>query len=392
MKIVLISSFYSEGMGYTENSLPKAFGILGHDTHVITSDLNVYGTSKDYLKNYLNFLGPSKQPIGEYMSDGFTVHRLPSIMIFGYVLISGLSKKLRELNPEIVHNTEVGSLQTFVVAFNKLFMPFRSFAESHQHMSVLNPAIRVKKHNFIPRLFFWMTRTLPIKIASLTIEKCYAISPDCYDVAETCYGIPKCKLMVQSLGTDSQLFHPVINEDEIKDRRNLRRELGYAEDDIVCIYTGRFTEDKNPLLLAKAVSSLGNQWHSLFVGEGPQRKTISQEPSTTILPFMKHTDLARLYRGADIAVWPKQDSMSMLDAASSGLPLVVSDQIGEMERVLDNGYVYTEDDIVSLCETLLKLADRKKRLELGRCGRLKIVDKFSWIIVAKRYLVDYVSK
>ncbi len=63
MKIVIVSSFYSEGMGYSENNLPKALASLGHEVHVITSNLNVYGTSSDYPKNYESFLGPADQGV-----------------------------------------------------------------------------------------------------------------------------------------------------------------------------------------------------------------------------------------------------------------------------------------------------------------------------------------
>ena len=34
--------------------------------------------------------------------------------------------------------------------------------------------------------------------------------------------------------------------------------------------------------------------------------------------------------------------MSMLDAASSGLPLIVSDEIGELDRIKGNGFTYKD--------------------------------------------------
>ena len=48
---------------------------------------------------------------------------------------------------------------------------------------------------------------------------------------------------------------------------------------------------------------------------------------------MSHRQLSAHYRAADIGIWPRQESMSMIDAASSGVPLIVSDKIGEPERV-----------------------------------------------------------
>jgi len=31
MRIAFVSSYFSEGMGYTENMLPKALALLGHE-------------------------------------------------------------------------------------------------------------------------------------------------------------------------------------------------------------------------------------------------------------------------------------------------------------------------------------------------------------------------
>jgi hypothetical protein len=43
MKIAVVSIFYSEGMGYSENCLPRALAALGHEVHLITTVFNVYG-------------------------------------------------------------------------------------------------------------------------------------------------------------------------------------------------------------------------------------------------------------------------------------------------------------------------------------------------------------
>lgn len=64
MKIAVVTTFYSEGMGYTENCLPKALVELGHEVDVITSNLNVYGNDEDYKETYEAFLGEADQGTG----------------------------------------------------------------------------------------------------------------------------------------------------------------------------------------------------------------------------------------------------------------------------------------------------------------------------------------
>jgi glycosyltransferase involved in cell wall biosynthesis len=172
----------------------------------------------------------------------------------------------------------------------------------------------------------------------------------------------------------------------------LRQALGFRDDDIVCLYSGRFSRDKNPLLLARAIDALHDRepkFKGLFIGEGVQRAEIAACRHTTIVPFMKHRDLAEHYRAADIAVWPTQESMSMLDAAASGLPIVVSNTVGEVERVNGNGRMYKENDVPSMVEALVSLASADVRQGLGAVGRGKMLNGFNWTNYAQSVEEDY---
>jgi glycosyltransferase involved in cell wall biosynthesis len=392
MKIVLVSAFYSEGMGYSENCLPKALASLGHDVHVITSNLNVYGNLPDYNKTYESFLGSADQGIGEFEIDGYTVHRLPATLLMGYVYIKTMYKKLMAISPDVVQVTEIASLNTFNLVLLKPFIKFSLFTETHQHLSVVKPYVKNKKGYFVKRLAYYLTRTLPSAIASLFVEKCYAISPDCADVAHEFYGVPRRKLKIQPLGTDTDLFHPAVSEEEMKSREELRSQLGYSGKDIVCIYSGRFSNDKNPLLVAESVEKLAGEglpFHALFIGEGTQGGQIHNCHNAQVLSFMKHHMLAEYYRIADIAVWPTQESISMLDAAASALPLVVSDQIGEIDRVDGNGRTFKEGEINDLCKVLHELGDELTRTTLGKIGRKKMDKSYSWNNIAISVTKDY---
>jgi glycosyltransferase involved in cell wall biosynthesis len=392
MKIILITTYFSKGMGYTENCLPHALASLGHQVHVVTSEYNIYGNAPDYNKNYQDFLGDAVQLCGTFQYDGYTVHRLPSRNLFGYIQIKGLAKKIRELNPDVVHSVAIASVQTYNLALLKLFFKFIIFAENHHHLSVVKPFLLRNEFSPIKKTIYWLTRTLPTRLASFAVERCYAVAPDCLEVASRFYGVPRSKLALQSLGTDTELFRPVSNEQEKAIRRDLRTSLGFNDNDLVCVYTGRFTEDKNPALLARAISIISTKdirWKAIFVGEGEQRPEIENSPNCQVLPFMRHAQLADLYRAMDIAVWPRQESMSMLDAVSCGLPLVVSDAIGENKRVQGNGVTYPENDLAGLVVAIQSLNSAEQRQLLGQVGRQKMVDHFSWDAVARRYLQDY---
>lgn len=392
MKIAVIAGFYSEGMGYSENCLPKFLALAGHEVHVVASNLNVYANAPDYDTTYQSFLGPPEVPVGSTTNDvGVTVHRLPARMIGHHVWHAGIIAKIRELKPDVVHLMEIASIPAFMLAPMKPMLGYKMFAESHQHMSVLNPVLKTKGPS-VGKLAYTLTRTLPTFLASCAVEKCYAISPDCAETARRYYGVPADKIVLQHLGSDTERFHPPESDADIADRLALREQLGFAENDIVAVYTGRFSSGKDPLLLAKAIARLrarGLPFRGLFVGAGPQHQEIAATEGCVIRSFMTHHDLARHYRASDIAVWPKQESMSMLDAGATGLPVVVCDTMGEPERVEGSGRMFREDDASALAQVLADLSDPVERQRLGAVGRAKMERSFSWSKIARELADDF---
>ena len=394
LKIVIVSAFYSEGMGYSENCLSRALAKRGHEVHVVASTYNVYGSEPLYNATYSGFLGPAKTTVGTRVVDGYTVHRLDAGLFFGYVNIRGLNAKVRELRPDIVHSLEVASLPTYKLASLRPFAGFKLFAETHQTLSVMRPYMRHKNGKRLRRAGYRLTRTLPSFLASLTIETCYAVTPDCLEVARRFFGVPASRLKLVSLGADTDMFHPAETVEDCESRGILRGRLGYGAEDVVCVYTGRFTRDKNPLVLAQAIDALAGtdpRYKGLFIGDGEQRPEIASCRNTTIVPFMTHAGLAQHYRAADIGVWPRQESMSMIDAAASGVPIVVSNRIGERGRVEGNGKMYEEDNVGDLIAVLTSFASPDERRAYGAVGRRKILDGFSWNSLAQTMETDFAA-
>src|SRR5579859_3896690 len=291
MRIVLVTEMFSEGMGYTENCLPKAFAQLGNDVHVITSNMQVYGNLPSYAATYGRFLGPATVPVGTLEIDGFRVHRLPHRLLGGYIAIRGLIRKVRELKPEVVQANAAGSISTFMLAAARRLIGYQLFSECHQHLSVVHPylkeAARPTQWSGLKRAAYFLSRTLPGHLASLETSKCYAIAPDCVEVAHRFYGVPLQKIALMPLGTDTDVFRPSVGEGDAVARSSTRARFGFAPEDVVCIYTGRFSDEKNPFLLAQAVSNLRRDGHpimGLFVGDGAQRKRIEAQDGCVATP------------------------------------------------------------------------------------------------------------
>ena len=104
---------------------------------------------------------------------------------------------------------------------------------------------------------------------------------------------------------------------------------------------------------------------------------------------MSYGELPPYYRAADIGVWPTDESISMLDAAACGLPLIVSDGIVYRDHVDGNGLVYKMNDLSDLVRTLLELQSAEYRHRLGMASSAKMKSHFSIESIALRRIHDY---
>jgi glycosyltransferase involved in cell wall biosynthesis len=390
MRIVVISDWFAEKMGYAENCLPKALARLGHEVYVVTSNLQVYFNSPTYKEVYGQFLGPSLTSVGHKEIDGYNLYRLPAGKWRGKLRIKNLARNLLKIHPQIVQTFDTFSLTTHEAAFYKTFCGYKLFLESHLHASVFPPAIQWPG---IKRRFRWLLYAATIgRLVSFFTEQCYPISSDAADIAIQFFGIQPDKVKIYSLGVDTDIFNPANDEISKQARLQLRSKLGFSPSNIVCIFTGRFTNDKNPLCLAQAIGKLvkqGEPFRGLFVGSGPQAEAIQSLPGCVIHPFVSFRELPGFYRSADIGVWPKQESTSQLDAAACGLPIIIGNHAKVIERIDGNGLMYEEDNPEDLARKLCSLFDPQIRASLGECGAAKIQDRFSWIHIAKQRVRDY---
>lgn len=373
LRIVLLSEVFGKGMGYLENLLPKYFGRIGADVHVLTTDLPLDYRSQNTDSVYKGFV-PELNVRGDEAQDGFRLHVLEHVNVGGHMRMAGLREKLRSLAPDIVQTmTPIGWL-ALDAGLSKLTLGYSLFTGCHYHSSVF-PLAHQNLHFWSKELLqCFLLRTLPGSLVALTTEKCYAISPDCAEIAVEFFGVPRTKVEVCPLGVDTDHFHLPRDVSEERTRRELRCRLGFRDSEIVCIYTGRLSAEKNPLLLARAVAQLssnGQPFRGLFVGKGEQSNEIGRCSGCLIHPFVPAEELAKFYHASDVGVWPTQESMSMMDAAACGLPIVANHTMTAKERIEGNGLTYSLNDLSDLVRILKELREPATRQGLVVSARAR---------------------
>jgi glycosyltransferase involved in cell wall biosynthesis len=394
MKIVILTETFNKRMGYSENMLPRYLSRLGHEVHVVTSDLLPYQyRNKEMHTTYLEFNKESCLLPGTVEKhDGYKLHVLSHNKLFGYMRMAGLYKTLMDIRPTIVQVFTAISWIPLEAAINRPFIGYRLFTGSHTTASVFPAAYEKGYRLDWNTIKIMTTRAFHGRFISLQTDGCFCPTVDCADVATRFFGVEKKKVVMIPLGVDTVIFTPPKKQEDWTSRKEMRSKVGFKEEEIVCVYTGRFSQDKNPLLLAQSIETLyrkGLPFRGLFVGNGSQEKEIIKCKGCVVCPFVPHSELRKYYLSSDIGVWPTQESMSMIDAAACGIPIVVNDTMQATERVEGNGLKYRLNDKDDLMRVLNELQDKKKRRILGDNGANKALREFSWEAIARKHLACY---
>ena len=390
LRVAILYEVFAEKMGYAPTCIAKELVRKGVEVHYVTAGLPPNHHLKDFDRTYTDFL----QREGAPTIDGIKVHLLDYKRTYGGIWMKGVAAALRRIAPDVVQTFSHVGWAPLQAAGLRSELDFALFTANHMTASVF-PLARSNPPWFHPRrIFELLQRGIPGRLISSQIVKCYGATIDCSDVARRFFGVPESKLVTVPLGVDTSIFHPSRDDGERAAAAALRERLGLTEGEIMCVYSGRFSDDKNPLLLARAIEPLraeGEPFAGIFYGDGEQKEAIAACAGSRVHPFVPYTELGDLFRAADIAVWPTQESTSMLDAAACGTPTVVNDTLAALERVEGNGLRYRLNDLEDLKRTLRELRDPALRATLGARGAEKMRTQFSWSELTQRRLDDYLA-
>ena len=137
-------------------------------------------------------------------------------------------------------------------------------------------------------------------------------------------------------------------------------------------YVGRLTADKGALLAAQAAALMGAD--ILFVGDGPARDAIlAIHPGATITGWVDAAEVEPLLRARARALlapslWPETGPMTVLEAAASGLPSIVSARCGASEQVDRATGRVAEPTLAGFAAAMKDFADIEAVRAMGRAA------------------------
>lgn len=172
-------------------------------------------------------------------------------------------------------------------------------------------------------------------------------------------GLGENKIVIKPNVTDSSLFK--ITED----KHILQKKYNF-------IYVGRFSEEKNLLLLLNAFdkakqNDVSDDWGLVLVGSGRQEKELKKHiklnkiQDVEFTGFVDKNELAKYYTASTVFVLPSISEPWGLvanEAMACGKPVIISSQCGcSLDLVNKNGYIFNpwnEEELSEIMTNYIK--------------------------------------
>jgi glycosyltransferase involved in cell wall biosynthesis len=162
---------------------------------------------------------------------------------------------------------------------------------------------------------------------------------------------------------------------------------------------GRIVYQKGLDLGLRALAQLKDlDWLWSIAGDGPQMETLKSlarelgiAERVTFLGWQSREQLAMDYHQANLFLFPsRHEGMpnAMLEAMSSGLPVVATKIAGNEELVIEGetGFLIPSENVDALRDALRKiLTDPSLREKMGAASRQRVEQEYSWENVARQY-------
>jgi glycosyltransferase involved in cell wall biosynthesis len=354
MKIVQFEDFFHPNAGYNINIFSKYMAKMGHDVVILTSEIE---KSPQYLKTFFDCSDIEKKDREYEIENGVRIERLKTHFFYsGRSIVSfSIFKKIRLLKPDIVYihgnDTYFGILSTI---FHRLIRVPIIYDSSMVEMASTN------KLN-------WLFRFLYRYFVAPTFRKhnfkVIRTQDDNYVTKHL--GISLLQAPYISLGVDTDRFSPSLKPVSLMEKLNI------AYDEFVVVYAGKIDISKGAELLISLLQyeiKVTKNIVYLIIGnpnieiQEKFAETISDSKTKIIhLPTVSYSELNQYYQISNVAIFPRQISLSFFNAQACGLPVIAeSNNINDERLSHGNGYVFEYGNPYDLLNKILDISKLDK--------------------------------
>jgi glycosyltransferase involved in cell wall biosynthesis len=309
------------------------------------------------------------------------------------IWLIGLVQAILELNPDIVY---VHAIETFtairVILSGKIRRKFMIVSDTHVLLNQFKPDIKFK-------FIFWLYRQIIISLVNRNNIKVFYTTEENRRILLEKYKIRPDLIKSALIGTDSSVYYF-----DIISRESERLKLDIETDAFVLLYTGKFNQSKQPHLIFEAVKliekKIDKKLWLVFVGSADQKYTEqnfmfkfeNKLIKSIILPSVNNAELYKYYSMADLAVFPKENTLSSLDVQACKLPAIMEEDDTNKERLRDGGMVYKRNELSDLADKILYLFNNSdQRKSLSEFGQQFVLENYDYKSIIQKMEAELTS-
>ena len=347
-----LGNFFMDGASYQENMLTKYHVKMGYDVTVIAGLLSYGPDGKGIILD-----GPKtyQDP------NGMKIVRLAyaSPFKYGHFMMKyvGVREALETEKPDIIfcHNLQFGD-SGIVANYLKQHSEVKFYADNHGDYvnSARNWRSRVFKHKLMWKYY--------VKKLEPYLTKVYGVTPMRCRFLKEMYNIKPSLVDFLPMGVDDE----AIPQDRDAVRRNIRKELGLAEDDIIVMTGSKIEMRKNTHYLYEAFEKLNNpKLHLVVCGTftpvmAPLEEKMKKNRNIHLLGWCNAERVMNVMVASDFVCFPGTHSTLWEQSVGVGLPAIFK-HWNEIDHVNVNGNcIFVKGkDVEEIKQALTSMTDRE---------------------------------
>jgi glycosyltransferase involved in cell wall biosynthesis len=162
-------------------------------------------------------------------------------------------------------------------------------------------------------------------------------------------GVPESRIALSPLCVDTNLMAQQVQR-WLPERQATRKQLGFREDQVIFIFSGKLTPKKDPARIAAAFremeESRRRQTGLIVMGDGLLRGELENQLrsiaglTSVFAGFQNQSQIGRFLSAADCLILPSSGEtwgLVVNEALQFGLPAIVSDHVGCRHDLIEGG-------------------------------------------------------
>ena len=374
MRIVHILAYFKEDVAYQENYLTVGQKELGNEVYVVTSQLEPdFGVNSESRVHAL----------GTYDYHGVTIIRTIKRIEFKnkFIIFKGLYRQLEKLKPDLIFFHDHSPELLTCVKYIKKHKGTRLRVDIHSSKDN-------SMHTLLGKIYFGVVWRAIIKHIQKYYDKLFCIAPECIDFATDIFKIAPDKIDFMPLPGDASYLR-----DYEANRKKVRTELGFSDDETVIYHTGKLPGTKKTKEVLQAFDELVLKNVKIYIWG-----FISEDFRPILDHFLEKNSnihyqgwvsakqLKWYLLGADALLQPGGPSNTFIEAICCGVPLVLANNGQGRELCkMQNGYLIDNVSTETIRRAIEYIA-KPEEISRMRRNAFEASKEYHYVEVARKSL------